>query len=53
MNKDFHNVFAFYGRSQIKKSNAKKITLLISYDVMFKIYSCKKHLHHNGNIFKK
>ncbi len=53
INKDFHNVFAFYGRSHIKKSNAKKTALLVSYDVMFKLHSCKNHLHHNGNIFKK
>jgi hypothetical protein len=55
--KDFHNVFAYYSRSEPKEIKCqKKYIFEISYDVMFKYIWTKNVCHNvlkNVNIFKK
>jgi hypothetical protein len=42
--KDFHIVFAYYGRSKLKEMKWKKNVFFISHDVMLK-YICAKNIY--------
>jgi hypothetical protein len=52
INKVSPNVFAIYGRSHIKKSNAKKTTILISYDICLN-YICAKKINITMELYSR
>jgi hypothetical protein len=57
INKDFHNVWPYYGSQNTNKSNAKETTFFYFVWCAIKLFLCRKNVHHNvlkiTNILKK